>query len=182
LLYLGTKIPGDEFTEKMYPRHDAPTTFKYPRGRLLKLRDIIPEDQMRNPDMLDPSGEQCLFVIKNGKTSGVTIGRATGIFSFVRQRFDNGTDQTSMEWAILPYDTKSGVFSGRGDSGLVIVDGRGRLGGLLTSGAGNTESSDITYATPLFWLIPRIRDNGFPNAHIYQDLFVLFVSFPFWYN
>ncbi|KAF9505952.1 hypothetical protein BS47DRAFT_1367685 [Hydnum rufescens UP504] len=98
---LGTKIPGDDFTRKMYPRRDAATTFKYPRGRLLKLQGLITEHQMRTRDC---SGESCLFVIKNGKTTGVTIGRASGIFSFIRQRFDDGTHRTSMEWAIIPYD------------------------------------------------------------------------------
>jgi hypothetical protein len=151
----------------MYPRADATSTFNYPDDRLLRLRDFISEDLMRNPDTLDYGGEPCLLVIKNGKTTGVTIGRATGIFSYVREHFTNNTHHTSMEWAILPYDNKSGVFSARGDSGSIIADGRGRIGGLLTGGAGNTDSSDITYATPFFWLFPRIKANGYPNAHLY---------------
>jgi hypothetical protein len=152
---------------KMDPRTDYTTSFEYPLNRLLKLQDPIPEDLMHNPDILDENGNPCLFVIKNGNTTGVTIGRATGIFSYVREYFNNGTHQTSMEWAILPYDHKSGVFSAPGDSGSVIVDSRGRIGGLLTGGAGTTEDSDITYATPFFWLFPRIKNNGFPNAHLY---------------
>ena len=27
-----------------------------------------------------------------------------------------------------------------------------------------TESSDVTYATPFFWLLPHIKANGFPDA------------------
>jgi hypothetical protein len=150
----------------MYPRIDAHTTFKYPDDRLLKLQGIIPEDEPRNPDILDRNGESCCFVIKNGNATDVTIGRATGIFSYVRQYFPNDTRQTSMEWAILPYDNKSGVFSAPGDSGSIIADGRGRIGGPLTGSAGKTESSDVTYATPFFWLLSRIKANGFPNAHI----------------
>ncbi|KAG8952880.1 hypothetical protein FRC04_003329 [Tulasnella sp. 424] len=163
---LGTTIPPGEFASKMYPRADAASTFKYPYDRLLQLRDLISEDLMRNPDMLDHDGEPCLLVIKNGNTTGVTIGRATGIFSYVREYFTNNTHQTSMEWAILPYDHKSGAFSAPGDSGSIIADGLGRIGGLLTGGAGRTESSDITYATPFFWLFPRIKENGYPNAHL----------------
>lgn len=152
----------------MYPRADASPKFVYPDDRLLLLRDVIPEDLMHNPDILDRDGEPCLFVVKNGKTTGVTIGHATGIFSYVREYFDNNTHQSSMEWAILPYDNKSGVFSTPGDSGSIIADGHGRIGGLLTGSAGMTaESSDITYATPFFWLLPRIKQNGFPNAHPY---------------
>jgi hypothetical protein len=77
------------------------TTIQYPYDRLLKLRDLIQEDQMHNPDTIDNNGEPCLSVIKNGNTTGVTIGRANGIFSFVREYFINNTHQTSMEWAIL---------------------------------------------------------------------------------
>ncbi|KAI0247204.1 hypothetical protein BJV78DRAFT_1285715 [Lactifluus subvellereus] len=156
---LGTKIPKDEFTLKI--RDDAAPSFKYPHGRLLPLRGLISEDLMRSPDMLDHDGESCLLVIKNGNATGVTIGRATGIFSYVRKYFSNHTHQTSMEWAILPYDSKSGAFSAPGDSGSIIVDVSGRVGGILTGGAGKTASSDITYATPFFWLLPRIRKTGF---------------------
>ena len=152
---------------KMFPRTDATMTFKYPCDRILELQDIMQEDQMHNPDMLDHNGEPCLLVIKNGNTTGLTIGRATGIFSFVREYFLNGTHQTSMEWAILPYDNKSGVFAAPGDSGSIIADAHGRIGGLLTGGAGNMESSDITYATPFFWLLQCIKNNGFPDAHLY---------------
>jgi hypothetical protein len=147
----------------MYPRDDGPTTFKYPSDRLLELRDILAEDHMRNPDTLDHDNEPCLFVIKNGNATGVTIGRATGIFSFVRADL---TGQGSKEWAIYNYDNKSGVFSAPGDSGSTIVDGLGRIGGLLTGGAGKTETSDVTYSTPMFWLWPRIKQH-FPNAHLY---------------
>lgn len=151
---------------KMCPRADARKTFKYPINRLLQLRGLISEDLMHKPDMLNHNSEPCLLVIKNGIATGVTIGRASGIFSYVREYFNNNTHRTSMEWAILPYDNKSGPFSASGDSGSIIADGLGRIGGLLTGGAGKTVSSDITYATPFFWLFPRIKENGYPNAHL----------------
>jgi hypothetical protein len=72
-----------------------------------------------------------------------------------------------MQWAILPYDHKSGAFSAPGDSGAVIVDDKGRIGGLLTGGAGQRESTDVTYASPFYWLLQRIKSH-FPNAHPYQ--------------
>lgn len=147
----------------MYPRDDGQTTFKYPSDRLLELHDMITEACMRDPDMLDHDNKTCLFVIKNGNATGITIGRATGIFSFVRADLSG---QGSKEWAIYNYDNKSGVFSARGDSGSIIVDGLGRIGGLLTGGAGKTETSDVTYSTPMFWLWPRIKQH-FPNAHLY---------------
>ncbi|KAG9111561.1 hypothetical protein FRC07_008046 [Ceratobasidium sp. 392] len=164
---LGTKIPFDEFALKMCLRADAVQNFKYPFNRLLRLRDLISEDLMHKPDIFDHDGEPYLLVIKSGSATGVTIGRANGIFSYVRKYLSNNMYETSMEWAILPYDSKSGAFSAPGDSGSIIADGRGRIGGLLTGGAGKADRSDITYATPFFWLLSRIKQNGFPNAHVY---------------
>ncbi|KAI0760742.1 hypothetical protein C8Q74DRAFT_251673 [Fomes fomentarius] len=160
---LGTEIPSDKFTLMMYPREDGPTTFKYPDDRLLRLHDTISKELMIEPDMLDHNNDPCLLVIKNGNATDVTIGRATGIFSFVR---DDESGKESMEWAIYNYDSKSDVFSAPGDSGSIIVDGRGRVGGMLTGGAGRTETSDVTYATPMWWLWPRIQQR-FPNANMF---------------
>ena len=119
---------------------------------------------MRNPDMPDHDNKACFLVIKNGNATDVTIGRATGIFSFVREYFLNDTYQESTEWAIYNYDNKSGVFSAPGDSGSIVV--LGRIGGLLTGGSGKVETSDVTYATPFWWLWPRIKEH-FPNANLY---------------
>ncbi|OCH84906.1 hypothetical protein OBBRIDRAFT_815290 [Obba rivulosa] len=74
--------------------------------------------------------------------------------------------ETSKEWAILPFDSKSGPFSAKGDSGSVIVDGLGRIGGLLTSGAGATPFSDITYATPISFLLKRMQENGLHEPNV----------------
>jgi hypothetical protein len=71
-----------------------------------------------------------------------------------------------MEWAIYNYDNKSGVFSAPGDSGSIIVDGLGRIAGLLTGGAGKKGTSDVTYASPMWWLWRRIKQH-FSNAHLY---------------
>jgi hypothetical protein len=75
-----------------------------------------------------------------------------------------------MEWAILPYNHKSREFSAPGDLGSIIADGHGWIGGLLTEGAGKTEDLDIMYVMPFFWLLLHIKDNGFPNAHLYPVL------------
>ncbi|TFK85269.1 hypothetical protein K466DRAFT_622915 [Polyporus arcularius HHB13444] len=140
--------------------------------RLFKLRGHLTEQDMRHPNMLDKNGEECLtVVVKNGSGSGVTVGQATGIFSYVREYLADRTHRTSREWAILPNDYKRplGAFSAAGDSGSVIADGRGRFGGLLTGAAGavtDRSEFDITYATPFFWLWPRIKANGFSDAHL----------------
>ncbi|KAM6499303.1 hypothetical protein JOM56_004811 [Amanita muscaria] len=164
---LGTKLTSDEFTVKCFPRGDANWEFEYPEDRLLPLMGTITDDLMRNPDMWGSDGEPCLLVVKSGNATGTTIGRANGIFSIVRDYFnDMSVNQTSMEWGIINYDSKSEVFSEPGDSGSAIADIHGRIGGMLTGCSGKTKSSDMTYATPFWWLLERIRANGFPNAHL----------------
>ena len=161
-----TEIEAVKFVNKMYPRTDAQSSFKYPAERLLKLRDILTEDRMRHPDMKDHDGKNRLYVIKRGLTTLTTIGHATGSFSYAREYFANQTHRDSIEWAILPYDNKSGAFSKGGDSGSMIISGIGEFGGLLTGGSGRTESSDTTYATPMFWLWSVIKAK-FPNANLH---------------
>jgi len=58
----------------------------------------------------------------------------------------------------LPIDNDSGAFSKRGDSGSMIAPSTGEF-------CGKTESSDTTYATPMFWLWLIIKAK-FPNANL----------------
>ena len=75
------------------------------------------------------------MMIKRGNAAGLTVGRDNEIYSYARNYYD-GKAETSKEWAILPLDLKSCAFSEKDDSGFLIVDGLGRIGGLLTGGAG----------------------------------------------
>jgi hypothetical protein len=163
---LGTRIPVDKFTQMMYPDFRNASSFKYPGDRVLRLKGTISDEEMRHPTPLDQNGNPCLMVIKRGNTTGLTIGRANDIYSYARIYYDDGNTETSKEWAILPFDSKSGPFSAKGDSGSVIVDSLGRIGGLLTGGSGFTPSSDITYATPISFLLKRMEENGLkPNVN-----------------
>lgn len=150
--------------------HRMARTSKYPYDRIFQLRDVLKENELRHPTMLDANGEECLLVVKNGNSTGVTFGRATGIMSFVREYFEDGTHKTSMEVAIYSYGNKDGTFSAPGDSGSIIADGEGRILGLLTGGAGRpgqTDSVDVTYATPFYWLFDERIKAHFPDAHLY---------------
>lgn len=166
MIDLATKISVNDFMLKMFPHTTARTSFKYPRGRPLQLREIIKEDELRYPTMLDANGEKCLLVVKSGKGTGVTIGRATGIMSFVREYFEDAAHKTSMELAIYPYSNKDGAFSALGDSGSIIADGKGRIVGYLTGGAGQADSTNVTYATPFYWLFDERIKKHFPNAYL----------------
>ena len=159
---IGTDI--GQFSRMMNPNPRNAHPFKYPVERLLRLKGIIPDEEMRCPTSFDQNDNPCLLVIKRGNTTGLTVGRANDMCSYAHNYYDDGKAKTSKEWAILPFDSKAGVFSAMGDSGSVIVDGLGRIGGILTGGAGETDSLDITYATPISFLLKRMEDNGLhPN-------------------
>ena len=168
IVYIGTELTPDEFTLKCSPRGDANWRFTYPADRLLPLNGTITDELMRKPDMWGLEGQPCLLVVKCGSATGTTLGRANGVFSIVREYFhlDMSVSQTSMEWPIISYDCKSGPFSEPCDSGSIIADIRGRVSGMLTGSSGRSTASDITYATPFWWLLQRIRANGFPDAHL----------------
>lgn len=151
---------------KMHPHAESRTSFEYPFEGLLQLRDVVKEDELRHPTMLDANGEECLIVVKNSNTTGVTFGRATGIESFVREYDAHGIRSTSMELAIYPYSYKDGAFSAPGDSGSVIADAKSRIVGILTGGTGKADCTDVTYASPYYWIEERIK-KAFPDSYLY---------------
>ena len=124
-----------------------------PRGRGHSRQGFLTPSRHEGP----PRRKKCVYTIKRGLTTLTTIDCATGFFSYVREYFANQTHRDSIVWAILPYDNDSGAFSKGGDSGSMIVSGTGEFGGFLTGGSGKTESSDTTYATPMYWLWPIIK-------------------------
>lgn len=164
---LGTDLTPGLFTEKCFTRGYANWRFKYPSNGLLPLNGVISNELMRAPDMWDINNDPCLLVVKNGNATGTTLGRANSVNSITRvYNLDGTVAGTSMEWCIVPYDSHSGSFSQPGDSGSIIADIRGRIGGMLTGGAGKTPSSDVTYATPFGLLLDRIKGGKFPNAQV----------------
>jgi hypothetical protein len=73
----------------------------------------------------------------------------------------------SKEWAVISLDKASGGFSAKGDSGSVVVDGLGRIVGMITGGSGATETSDVTFVTPIDFIMEIIHNHEpFANAYI----------------
>ena len=151
----------------MYPCFDAPTDFDYPLERLLKLRGIISAEETRIPNHKDPRGNPVQYVIKHGLTTLTTIGCLNGIESHVRRYCVLG-HWDSVEAAVYCYDKNSGPFSRVGDSGSIIVDAFGKFVALLTGGTGPTDCSDITFATPMYWLWEIVKAQ-FPGADLYFE-------------
>ena len=71
-----------------------------------------------------------------------------------------------MELAVHLYSKADGPFSTGGDSGLVITDPNGWIVGFITGGTGVIDSTDITYATPYYWVEQHIKMD-FPNTFFY---------------
>jgi hypothetical protein len=153
----------------MYPRTDAPSDFDYPVERLLELRGILSPKEIRTPNDREHKGDPIRYVIKRGLTTLTTIGCLTGFESLVRFYSVLGK-RDSVEVAVYPYDNQTLTpFSKVGDSGTIIVDAHGKFVALLTCGTGPTDSSDITYGSPMYWLWEIIKAE-FPGANLdFQD-------------
>ncbi|TFY55345.1 hypothetical protein EVG20_g9354 [Dentipellis fragilis] len=166
---LGTSMSPEEFTAKCMPHDDTGWEFEYPTDRLLPLAGTISQELMCFPDLHDRERQPCTtLVVQSGNATGVNLGRANTVLSIVRKYFplDMTIHRTSMEWGIMNYDSGSEAFSEPSDSGAIVADLRGRIGGMLTGGAGKADALDMTYATPWWWLFERIKANGFPDAHV----------------
>lgn len=154
---LGTKYSPYALSRMMHPNLKNSHNFKFPGNRLLKLWGTIEEDEMRKPKMYDQNGDACIMVLKRGRTTGLTVGRATTFVSYTRYYFSDNDTAVSKELTILSFDKSSGAFSAKGDSGSAVVDGAGRVVGILTGGGGATDSTDVTYVTPIYFVMEVIR-------------------------
>ena len=106
--------------------------------------------------------------IKRGLTTLTTIGCLNGCEFHVRRYF--ALDPHGLvEAAVYPHDNDSGPFSGRGDSGSIIVDALGKFVVLLISGTGPNISPDITYDSPMYWLWPDVIKAQYPSANLYFE-------------
>lgn len=111
-------------------------------------------------------GDPAILVAKHGMRTGFTVGFATGIKSLTRQPTDDQEFQ-SEEWCIIGQKQyEHGCredFSDKGDSGSCVWDLEGRIGGMLFGGNGSARNGafDISYATPMEWLLDYIKAHGY---------------------
>jgi len=74
------------------------------------------------PDMWTWKAELCLLVVKNGNATGTTIAARTASSHRSRTTLTHVRQQTSWRGGYQFTDSKSEVFSKRGDSGAIIAD------------------------------------------------------------
>lgn len=154
---LGNKYSSRKYVEVMNPNIKNPHKFTVPDDRQLQLQGTIPISEMRQPRMLDKDGSPCFLVMKRGRTTDMTFGIGNEILSYTRNYFLGGPPVTAKEWPILSYSKDSGPFSVGGDSGAVVFDAKSRIGGMITAGAGVTDTTDITYVTPMDFLLAQVE-------------------------
>ena len=105
----------------------------------------------------------CIAVLMRGATSGLKIGHANSIFSYTHD--DKG--QVSKQWPILPIPRAKAwrnsldqctTIGKVGDSGAVVVDAVGRVGGIVTCDAGDRKwEFDVTYVTSAGALLDFVK-------------------------
>ncbi|KAJ3874662.1 hypothetical protein F5051DRAFT_498287 [Lentinula edodes] len=167
VVYIGGNISTLDYGKIMFPRDDDRENYEYPQDGLLQARGVIQLNDIYNPKHLDVNGEQCLLVVKNGLTTGTTIGRVLGMESFSRTYKDYQIEKTSIEIGVVSYGNKNGPFSSAGDSGSIVLDRNGGILGMITGGAGTTDRTDVTYVTPYSFLDKSIK-KFFPNSFLYE--------------
>lgn len=97
---------------------------------------------------------------KRGAATGITWGYVNEVQSIVRQ-----DGRITMGWSVVPFRMGInwyGPFSELGDSGAAIFDITGRVAGIVTSGTGLDEVTDVTYMTSMAWLQQDMRRHGYP--------------------
>lgn len=142
----------------------------YPRNGLLQASGIVKDEEIRSPRHVDANGYKCLTVVKNGLATGTTLGRVNGLESFIRIYSEDGSEQTSVEVAVLPLSKKgsfSDPFSDPGDSGAIVLERGGAIVGMITAGGGKDDCIHVTYLTPFWWLEEQIK-KVFPDAYLYE--------------
>jgi hypothetical protein len=153
-----------------YPQGGA-TTFKFPRGRKLRIVGCATKEDLATPTEFDSEGEHCYIVGKDGNTTGLTVGRYAGLVSFTRN--DGGIVSVELSMYNSGLGNAADVFSAKGDSGSLVwhmEDGEGYIVGQLHSGAnkGGETGNHVTYCTPGWYLLDQIKKR-FPNADFYRS-------------
>ncbi|ERS98516.1 hypothetical protein HMPREF1624_05300 [Sporothrix schenckii ATCC 58251] len=147
-----------------------------PADGMMRLRGIIPLREQRGAHIPHPwttmyQDDSRPIVFKRGRSTGITVGLALDIQSTTRTYLREGImEQESYEWAIIHASgidknrepaKKIQSFTEAGDSGSVVFDITGRIGGLVVRGTNHAmrhlQGYDITYATPMEHVLKDIE-------------------------
>jgi hypothetical protein len=105
-------------------------------------------------DPLDPALLE-LRVFKAGARSGLTSGLVTQIGASFTATHQRGQIQYPLGFLIMS-DTDGRPFALPGDSGAAVVDGRGRLLGMIVAMQADRDPSALAFAIPIAWVIREL--------------------------
>ncbi|KAJ7634708.1 hypothetical protein FB45DRAFT_865374 [Roridomyces roridus] len=156
VVFLGSKFTPTQLKE-LFSR--GPISFEYPDDGKLQVTVCAGELTLSMPNERDADGRRCLTVGKDGNSTDLTVGRYSGLQSFLRTE----TGVESMEVAV--YNSGySGVepFSDKGDSGALVWYMAGKeahIVGQLHTGVniGGPSSIYVSYCTPGWWLLEQVK-------------------------
>ena len=134
---------------------------------LLWFWGTILMEEICKPTMLDQNGDPGIMVLKHGRMTNVTVGQVLPVIAYIRKYVTENDTTVSKELVVIPLDMESGPFSAKGYSGAVVVDGMGHIAGIITGGGGAIDSSDVTYVTPIHFVLEVIHQcKSLANAFI----------------
>ncbi|KAL5638031.1 hypothetical protein ACGC1H_002336 [Rhizoctonia solani] len=154
-----------------YTLHELNTIFggKFPSNMKLRLRGTLNRQQLNHPNGVDEFGNARIIVGKDGSTTELTWGNFVGPEAYLCDEFGH----ESKELAIYNGSkTDRTNFSGKGDSGAPIWTVDGEIVGFLHSGMPKGISNHVTYATPGWWYLERLKER-YPNANFWGESWTL---------
>ena len=125
----GTKFSPAALTRIMQPYGSTQTVFQFPVGNRLQIRGIAPPEILQNPDQPNITGRRCMLVLKDGSTTGLTIGQYAGLKSWTCDESGQEGYDLAVYNHSYNYDDKlvCEPFAAGGDSGSLVVDVHGRI-------------------------------------------------------
>jgi len=135
-------------------------SFKYPKSHLLHFFGLV-SDNVFKPNFKTNVDYNNIMVVKHGSASNPTMGRPNTVRASVRTYpIDGQPGKMSKEVCVVPRNPKSGPLSACGDSGSAVIDGIGRVSGIITGGDAATDVSDCMFVTSINFLLKRLKSFG----------------------
>ncbi|KAK2010256.1 hypothetical protein LZ32DRAFT_607705 [Colletotrichum eremochloae] len=154
---------GNDELQSRFPDSEPTIDIQGLQDQSIQLRGFVAVSELQNRKIERIVGMR-------GRTSGLTFGLVNQVKSVTR-RLKDGRTFLSKECCIVS-DRANDVFTRPGDSGACVFDLAGRVVGMVTGGItreqvlqggddyGLDRAMDVTYATPMEWLLEDMKACG----------------------
>ena len=152
----------------MFPNVTDCHHYEYPEFGLLQICEVVPENEIIKPTQLNAKGNPAMAMVKNGRTTGTTVGWVNELKFLVCHYNNANLEFTSCELTIIAYGgSMHSTFSDSGDSGSIIIEQNGHIVGLLTGGGSLTNATNVTFAT-LYCVLEKHIKEALPGIDLYN--------------